>query len=62
MTQAERIFVICSLHQNFPKLLEVVRKGHPGRARYFSDVEDSKEGDIFRAMIADVATEAAIPR
>ncbi|MDI6448910.1 hypothetical protein [Anaerobaca lacustris] len=31
-----------------------VRKGHPGRARYFSDVEDSKEGDIFRAMIADV--------
>lgn len=32
-----------------------VREGHPGRARYFSDVEDSKEGDIFRAMIADVA-------
>jgi hypothetical protein len=32
-----------------------VRRGHPGRARYFSDVEDSQEGDIFRAMIADVA-------
>jgi glycoprotein endo-alpha-1,2-mannosidase len=32
-----------------------VRRGHPGRARYFTDVEDSKEGDIFRAMIADVA-------
>ncbi len=32
-----------------------VRKGHPGRARYFTDVEDSDEGDIFRAMIADVA-------
>jgi hypothetical protein len=32
-----------------------VRKGHPGRARYFSDVEESEEGDIFRAMIRDVA-------
>jgi glycoprotein endo-alpha-1,2-mannosidase len=32
-----------------------VRKGHPGRARYFSDVQDSKEGDLFRAMIRDVA-------
>ncbi len=32
-----------------------VRPGHPGRARYFTDVEDSKEGDIFRAMIKDVA-------
>jgi len=32
-----------------------VRKGHPGRARYFTDVPDSKEGDIFRAMIQDVA-------
>lgn len=29
MIPAERIFVICSLHQNFPKLLEVVRKGYP---------------------------------
>ncbi len=32
-----------------------VRRGHPGRARYFTDVENSQEGDIFRAMIADVA-------
>ncbi len=32
-----------------------VRRGHPGRARYFSDVEGSKEGDIFRAMISEVA-------
>jgi hypothetical protein len=32
-----------------------VRKGHPGRARYFTDVPDSQEGDIFRAMIQDVA-------
>lgn len=32
-----------------------VRRGHPGRARYFTDVEDSKEGDIFREMIRQVA-------
>jgi hypothetical protein len=32
-----------------------VRKGHPGRARYFTDVPDSQEGDIFRAMIQEVA-------
>ncbi len=32
-----------------------VRKGHPGRARHLTDVEDSKEGDLFRAMIRDVA-------
>jgi hypothetical protein len=32
-----------------------VRKGHPGRARYFTDVEDSKEGDVFRAMIDKAA-------
>lgn len=32
-----------------------VRKGHPGRARYFSDDEHSREGDIFRAMIREVA-------
>jgi glycoprotein endo-alpha-1,2-mannosidase len=32
-----------------------VRRGHPGRARYFTDVADSQEGDIFRAMIKDVA-------
>lgn len=32
-----------------------VRKGHPGRARYFTDVEHSKEGDIFREMIRQAA-------
>jgi glycoprotein endo-alpha-1,2-mannosidase len=32
-----------------------VRGGHPGRGRYFTDVEDSKEGDIFRAMIKNAA-------
>jgi glycoprotein endo-alpha-1,2-mannosidase len=32
-----------------------VRKGHPGRARYFSDVDGSQEGDVFRAMINQVA-------
>ncbi|MBW1895349.1 MAG: glycoside hydrolase family 99-like domain-containing protein [Deltaproteobacteria bacterium] len=32
-----------------------VRRGHPGRARYFTDVENSKEGDIFREMIRQVA-------
>lgn len=32
-----------------------VRDGHPGRARYFTDREDSKEGDIFRAMIRQAA-------
>lgn len=32
-----------------------VRDGHPGRARYFTDREDSKEGDVFRAMINEVA-------
>jgi glycoprotein endo-alpha-1,2-mannosidase len=32
-----------------------VREGHPGRARYFSDLDDSKEGDIFRAMIRQAA-------
>ena len=32
-----------------------VRKGHPGRARYFTDKEDSKEGDIFREMIRQAA-------
>jgi glycoprotein endo-alpha-1,2-mannosidase len=31
-----------------------VREGHPGRARCFSYVPGSKEGDIFRAMIRDV--------
>ncbi len=32
-----------------------VRDGHPGRARYFTDDPDSQEGDIFRAMIRQVA-------
>ncbi len=32
-----------------------VRRGHPGRARYFSDVQGSQEGDIFRAMLSQVA-------
>ena len=32
-----------------------VREGHPGRARYFTDRENSKEGDVFRAMINEVA-------
>ncbi|MEM1157772.1 MAG: hypothetical protein AAGH72_05915 [Verrucomicrobiota bacterium] len=30
-------------------------KRHPGRARYFTDVEGSREGDVFRAMIAEAA-------
>jgi hypothetical protein len=32
-----------------------VRRGHPGRARYFTDVPDSREGDVFRSMLRDVA-------
>ena len=32
-----------------------VRDGHPGRARYFTDVHGSREGDIFREMIRQVA-------
>lgn len=32
-----------------------VRRGHPGRARYFTDVKDSKEGDVFRDMIRRAA-------
>lgn len=32
-----------------------VRDGHPGRARYFTDDDHSKEGDIFRAMIRQAA-------
>lgn len=35
----------------------VIRKGHPGRARAFSDSSDPQEGEVFRAMI----TEAALP-
>lgn len=33
----------------------VIRKGHPGRARYFSDSSDPQEGEVFRAMIAEAA-------
>lgn len=32
-----------------------VRDGHPGRARYFTDVNNSKEGDVFREMIRKAA-------
>ncbi len=32
-----------------------VREGHPGRARYFTDTDNSKEGDIFREMIRQAA-------
>jgi glycoprotein endo-alpha-1,2-mannosidase len=39
-----------------------VRRGHPGRARYFSDVESSHEGDVFRAMITDVAVPNLDPK
>ena len=39
-----------------------VRKGHVGRARYFTDQADSKEGDIFRAMIKDVGIPLADPK
>ncbi len=39
-----------------------VRKGHAGRARYFTDRAGSKEGDVFRAMIRDVAVPLADPK
>jgi hypothetical protein len=32
-----------------------VRDGHPGRARYFTDTDNSKEGDVFREMIRQAA-------
>lgn len=31
-----------------------VREGNPGRARKFTDLENSQEGDVFRAMIRQV--------
>lgn len=34
---------------------KAVRDGHPGRARYFKDVPGSREGDLFRAMLREVA-------
>ena len=39
-----------------------VRKGHPGRARYFTDVAGSREGDLFRAMLREVALPHLDPR
>ena len=39
-----------------------VRKGNPGRSRYFDDVKESKEGDLFRSMIKDVAIPLADPK
>ena len=39
-----------------------VRKGNPGRSRFFTDVEGSKGGDLFRAMIQDVAIPLADPK
>jgi hypothetical protein len=39
-----------------------VRPGHPGRARYFSDVPESAEGDVFRAMIRQAALPNLDPR
>lgn len=39
-----------------------VRRGHPGRARYFTDKEGSSEGDIFRAMIRQAALPNLDPR
>ncbi|MEK9863920.1 MAG: glycoside hydrolase family 99-like domain-containing protein [Verrucomicrobiota bacterium] len=32
-----------------------VRSGHPGRPRYFTDEPESREGDLFRSMIREVA-------
>jgi len=39
-----------------------VRNGHPGRPRYFTDEPDSKEGDIFRAMIEEIAKPLSDPK
>jgi glycoprotein endo-alpha-1,2-mannosidase len=39
-----------------------VRSGHPGRPRYFTDEPGSKEGDIFRAMIEEVAKPLSDPK
>lgn len=40
----------------------VIREGHPGRARYFSDSSDPQEGEVFRAMIAEAALPNIDPR
>jgi hypothetical protein len=39
-----------------------VRDGHPGRGRYFTDRDDSREGDLFRALIRDAALPHLDPR
>ena len=39
-----------------------VRKGHAGRARYFKDARNSREGDVFRAMLQNIALPLADPR
>jgi hypothetical protein len=39
-----------------------VRKGNSGRSRFFDDVKGSKEGDLFRSMIKDVAMPLADPK
>ena len=39
-----------------------VRKGNPGRSRFFDDVKESKEGDLFRSMIKDIAMPLADPK
>ncbi len=39
-----------------------VREGHVGRARAFTDRPDSKEGDVFREMIRQIATPLADER
>ncbi|MEZ5326593.1 MAG: glycoside hydrolase family 99-like domain-containing protein [Verrucomicrobiales bacterium] len=41
---------------------QAVREGHVGRARYFTDQPDSREGDVFRAMLRDIAVPLADPR
>ena len=39
-----------------------VRNGHPGRPRYFTDDPTSREGDIFRAMIEQIAKPLSDPK
>ena len=39
-----------------------VRRGHVVGARYFTDDPDSEEGDVFRAMIDDVALTTMDPK
>ena len=41
---------------------QAVREGHVGRGRYFTDQPDSKEGDVFRAMLRDIAVPLADPK